>query len=183
MFDFFKRNKEYVSCEWLEYGIHFNMAGLFHCCMYAHSDKNDLPVSRITYNMRYNFDDFLNKKNLSRKNFRKGIIEDRCKGCYVLKKKNWNKQFKIKNMAISTNTTCNSNCIYCYTHNNKQAFNSVPDIPIYDFIEKYIKKKVITADCEVQFGGGEPVLNYEFEKILNLLAYGFILPELNTVWQ
>ncbi len=168
MFDFLKRNKEYVSCEWLEYGIHFNLSGLYHCCMYAHSNANDFPVSRLDFEMKYNFKDFLEKKNKSRKNFRKGIIEDRCKGCFELKKKNWLKQFKIKNMAISTNTSCNSNCIYCYTHNKKKYFNKIPDIPIYDFIKENIKKKIITSDCNIQFGGGEPVLNHEFEKILNL---------------
>ena len=173
MFNFFKKNKEYVSCQWLEYGIHFTASGIHTCDKYAHPSSSMVPISPLDKNNNYNFSDYFKKKKKMRKDARNGKIKPTCSGCYMLKKAVWEDVDKIQCMAISTNTSCNSNCMYCYTHRNKEYFNSKVDIPIYDFIKKSIKEKKIDSDCEIQIGGGEPLLKPEFEKIINIFADNF----------
>lgn len=168
MFEFLKIKKEYVSCQWLEYGMHFTVLGIHFCDKYAHLASSPFPISPLIKNRTYNFSDFFKRKQNARKLARKGIIQPTCKGCYLLKKAKWMNEDKIKCIAISTNTSCNSNCIYCYTHINKRFYNNLSEIPVYEFLQKSIKTKKIEQNCEIQIGGGEPVLNSEFEKIMNL---------------
>ena len=44
------------------------------------------------------------------------------------------------------------------------------DLPIYDFLEKIINKGLVDNNCFFEFGGGEPTLHFEFEKIMNLIS-------------
>ena len=48
MLDILKRKQEYISCEWLEYGMHFAVNGLYYCDKYAHHGGNNEPVSSGT---------------------------------------------------------------------------------------------------------------------------------------
>lgn len=168
MLDILKRKQEYISCEWLEYGMHFAVNGLYYCDKYAHHGGNNEPVSSLKNDSTYDFKDFSLKRKKDIQKVRKGRILDRCKDCYLLKKSNWCNDNKIKHLAISTNLSCNSNCIYCFSHLNKKFFNSLKDIPIYYYLKKCIEKKIINSDCEIQFGGGEPLLNKEFDLIMKL---------------
>ena len=169
MFDFFFDKKEYVSCEWLEYGINFAPKGLYHCPSFTHSYHNDEPVTPIKEDYTYDYDTFLAEKKKIRKNQRKNIIDIRCKGCLHLRKDVWSKKNKITKIAICQNTKCNSDCIYCFTHNEKTFYNQRPDTPVFEFIKKNIDKGIIGKDCAIEFGGGEPVISEEFDDILNYL--------------
>jgi len=165
---FLFKPKEYISCEELEYGIHFDYSGLFHCATYFHSEANNIPVAPITGNLNENFKKLIAQKKYDKSLHKAGKIIPRCKGCFQLEKKVWKKSCKISRIAISANKKCNCDCIYCTTHRNKKILNQLPDIPIYDFLIKMLKENLIENKCEIQFGGGEPTLHYEFEKIMNL---------------
>ena len=168
MFDFFKKNKEYVSCEDFQGGIHFDYSGLFYCATYSHSHENNKCITPIVGDLNKNYKMLIETKKQDKKSFEKVIVIPRCKDCFQLKKKQWKKNQKINRVAISANKKCNSNCIYCTTHCNKAYLNTLPDIPIYNFIKKLIDDKHIDDDCVIQFGGGEPTLHFEFEKIVDL---------------
>lgn len=168
MFDFFKKNKEYVSCKHLEYGIHFECKGLFYCGFYSHSNRNYIPVVKLSDDLNKNIKQLIKIREKDKKSFKSGKIIDRCKDCFMLEKKVWEKSSKIKTMDISTNRTCNSNCIYCTTHANKEYFNSVPDLPIYHILQGLVSKNIIDKNLEVHWGGGEPTLLKEFPQIVDL---------------
>lgn len=168
MFEFIKNKKEYVSCEWLEYGIHFFPKGIEDCCMYVPKKGFYAPVSEVK-NGRYDYKDFFNKKRIARKQHEKGIINERCQGCYNLEKREWKRSKVLSHVVFNLNYKCNSDCIYCYTHANKRFFNNTKDIPVFDFLVDAVKKKIILPDCDIHLGGGEPVLNSEFDSILNFL--------------
>lgn len=170
IFNLFSKNKEYVSCNWLEYGIHFTSSGLDHCDKYAHPGGTPFSISQLDDNHQYNFADFFKKKRKARKQAKKGILPSGCNGCYLLKKKEWEPSDKIKCMAISPHTKCNSNCIYCYTSFNKRAYNSKKDIPIFNILKKLVEKEIISKDCEIAFNNGEPLIMDEFEDIVNLFV-------------
>ncbi len=168
MFNFFKRKREYVSCEWLEYGVHFSPLGIEDCCMYIPKNQDFTPVSCVK-NGKYDYKDFFKKKNIAKKQHAKGIISERCKGCYNLKKDIWKSSKVLSHVVFNLNYKCNSDCIYCYTHKNKRFFNNFRDVPIFDFVKYAVEKKIILPDCDLHLGGGEPLLNDEFEAILNFL--------------
>ena len=170
--DFFNKNKEYISCEWLEYGINISPNGIEYCCMYnPKSDKRE-PVVPIK-NGQYDIKSFLKIKKQVLKKQKKGIINPGCIGCYNLQKGNWNTKDFYKYIVVNLNYKCNSDCCYCFTHKNKLAFNSLKEIPLLNIIKKGIKKKLILPNSEIHLGGGEPTLHTEFEDILNeLLDYG-----------
>lgn len=141
--------------------------------MFAHEGGNNEPLSMLTNNREYNYDVFFTRKRIEINYVRKGKLLPRCKGCFLLKKEQIKKSDKIEYIAISANTRCNSDCIYCPTHRNKQYYNSLSDISILPFIKKIIDKKILSKNCHVEFGGGEPVLHKEFEEVLNLMIdYG-----------
>ena len=170
LFEFFSKNKEYISCEELEYGIHFDMTGLFHCATFFHSNKNNIPVTQLTGNLNKDYKKFLKQKEKDKKLHKKGKIISRCENCFELKNKTWDNSKLIKRIAIAANRRCNSNCIYCTTHRDKIFYNQMKDVPVYDFIKKLFDENLISPDCEAQIGGGESVLHCEFEKLMNLFV-------------
>lgn len=169
MFDFLRKNKEYVSCEWLEYGIHFSPLGIEHCCMYIPKNMDYTPISLLK-NGKYDVKDFFNKKIKTIKSHKKGILDNRCSGCFNLKKDKWVSSKKLSYMVLNLNYACNSDCCYCYTHRNKKLYNKSVDVPVLYFVEDAIKKDLLDINCEIHLGGGEPLLNKEFDDILNLLV-------------
>lgn len=168
MFNFFKKNKEYVCCEDFQGGIHFDYSGLFYCATYSHSHENNKCITPILGDLNKNYKMLIKTKKQDKKSFEKGVVIPRCRDCFQLERKQWEKNQKINRIAISANKRCNSNCVYCTSHRNKEYLNTLPDIPIYDFIKKLVDDKQVGDDCIIQFGGGEPTLHFEFDKIMEL---------------
>ncbi len=168
MLNFLFNSPKYISCEWLEYGMNCAYDGLYNCCMFAHTNKNFHAVCPTGKDGKYNFKEFFRIKNEYRKSHKKGIIIERCNDFPNLKESVWNKKFQIKHISIATNTKCNSDCIYCYSHKRKDMFNKMPDIPILNFLTVGFERKIFSNNIFVLFGGREPVLNHEFENILSL---------------
>lgn len=165
---FLFKPKEYVSCEQLEHGIHFDYTGLYYCGIYSHSNGNNTPVAKLSNDLNKCTKELLRVRKRDVKMLRSGKMINRCKDYFLLEKKVWEKSDKIKKMDISANRRCNSNCIYCTSHKNKEYLNSLPDIPIYNFLEHLIKKNKIDKNIEIHWGGGEPTLLEEFENIVDL---------------
>ena len=169
MFNPLKKERKYVCCQDFQGGIHFDYSGLFYCATYFHSAQNSQPIAPIKGDIEKNYKQLIKQKEIDKKFFLNGQIIDRCKGCFQLEEKTWPPNQKINRIAISANSRCNSNCIYCTTHKHKEYFNKLLDIKIYDFIKKLIQKKQIDNNCIIQFGGGEPTIHFEFEKVMELL--------------
>ena len=168
MFSFFHKEKEFISCEWIEYGVHFSPRGLDHCCMYVPAAKDMGPAVPLK-NGKYCINEFYKKKKQLKNRQRKGIISDKCKGCYVLQKKAWEDKKEFENVVLNLNYKCNADCIYCFSHKAKTYFNTkIKDVPVYEIMKDAIKKKLILRNCEIHLGGGEPALNYEFEDLIEL---------------
>lgn len=164
MFKFLREEKEYVSCDWLENGIHFCHKGIFHCPEYIHG-KNYIPVVSVGTDNSYDFKAYFKAKKQDKKRIKKGIVPDRCEGCLQLKSDTWSKKLQIKKIAISSVSKCNSDCIYCPDHENRQQINKRKDVLVYNFLKKCIKKNLISKDCHIEWGGGEPTIADEFDKI------------------
>ncbi len=67
--------------------------------------------------------------------------------------------------TVWTTKSCNLNCKYCYEHENKETGNM--SIDIENKTLESIKKMIIESDKDIhniQFHGGEPLLNFELIK-------------------
>ena len=166
--NFFSKDKEYISCEELEYGIHFDVTGLFHCATYFHSDKNNEPVMLLTGNLDADYKNFLKQKDTDKKSHRNGKIVERCQNCFQLKCKKWDNSKLIKRIGIAANRKCYSQCMYCVQGTHRKENDKIKDLPVYDFIKNLFDKNLISPECVVQIAGGEPVLHFEFNELMKL---------------
>lgn len=67
---------------------------------------------------------------------------------------------------------CNSNCIFCYSHNTHHNSRSYNEISSADFFD-YLDAQHVKAGDRIIVNGGEPFLHTEIENILSgLVAYG-----------
>lgn len=65
--------------------------------------------------------------------------------------------------------TCNSNCIFCYSHNTIHSGNVHKEISYIDFTDYLTRKKVGSHD-RVIINGGEPFLHTQIINILKFLV-------------
>ena len=82
----------------------------------------------------------------------------------------WDEENYINHFTLNHWTKCNCNCTYCYTKDNKKAFNAYKEYPLYPIIKDMFKKGVIKKAEEscIIFGGGEPTILKDFDKLINL---------------
>ena len=68
--------------------------------------------------------------------------------------------------------TCNSNCVFCYSHNTIHSSRKHNEISLKDFID-YLKLNDVHKDDRVIINGGEPFLHSEIIDLLkSLLDFG-----------
>lgn len=66
---------------------------------------------------------------------------------------------------------CNSNCIFCYSHNTRHNNISHNEIP-FDVFKKYIEEKNVSEHDRIIINGGEPLLHTHIKEILySLISY------------
>ncbi len=87
-----------------------------------------------------------------------------CKGCTFLQKQIVPKmpyENNITFFTINHFTKCNSNCVYCGIGRKTEdiKFRLLP------IIERFIKDKMVSSSCLINWGGGEPTICSEFEDI------------------
>ena len=72
----------------------------------------------------------------------------------------------------NVNYTCNSNCVFCYSHNTIHNAARNREITHSALVEYWHRKELSCRDCVI-VNGGEPLLHEEIDKILaSLLQIG-----------
>ena len=99
---------------------------------------------------------------------KKGIILERCKGCFFLKEREWDDEDYINYMVFNHWTQCNCKCKYCFTNEQSDYFNERKNYNMYPVIKKLADMGKIRGGGEIGFGGGEPALLPEFEPMVNM---------------
>ena len=74
---------------------------------------------------------------------------------------------KIKRIFY-TNITygCNSNCVFCYSHNTKHIKDTYNEVSKESLVE-YWNRMCVTKNDRIIINGGEPLLHTEFKDILH----------------
>ena len=163
----------YKSCQWVNRGIEFRTDSLRLCC-YAYLQGREFEhqtVIKENYHGEHiDWNEIFEIKNKLKNMHKNGEYLDSCKNCIYLEEKDWDEDNYINHFTFNHWTKCNCNCIYCYTAHNKKEFNAYREYSIYPIIKDMFKKGLIkkTNESCLCFGGGEPTLLKDFDKLLDI---------------
>ncbi len=162
---------KYTSCYWVNSGLHFTRYNVRFCCYeYLHS-KNDNIIFDNYKGKKLDYEKYFSMKNEYKTLAKQGNIHKNCKNCIYLEENNWNDDDYFDHFIFNHWLNCNSNCIYCgQTLLKKEEKRQYYDVyPIIKDMKKNNLLKATPQNCIV-FGGGEPVLLKEFDKLTDLFC-------------
>lgn len=168
----FKKDKKlskYVSCEYVQHGFNVDYEDIKMCCFNCHEGGGRQILIDNYKGEMIDWNKFFKEKRKMRELNKKGIILDRCKGCFFLKEQEWDDEDYINYMVFNHWTLCNCKCKYCFTNEQSDFFNARENYNMYPVIKKLVDMGKVRGGGEIGFGGGEPTLLPEFEPLLNLL--------------
>lgn len=172
------KREKYISCKWLESGVCFD-TGVYGsnvklCCYMSAPGGGNSMIFEDYHGSKIDWNEFFRIKNEYRNIQKSGETIPGCVGCVFLEEKYWPQENYIDNIVFDHFTKCNCACTYCYTESDKKGYNKLKTYNIYPIIKEMFDKKIIRIGGAIGFGGGEPTILPEFDKLINLfLKNGF----------
>lgn len=162
-------NSEYISCDRLQNGIDFELDNIEVCCFRCHKGGGNISLAEIQ-NGSVDYDSLIKTRTSLIDENKSGKVNAKCEGCFHLEKKEWDKEEPcIKYIHFNHWTYCNSNCIYCYTKNDKKYNNGMQHYQALPVLKEILKRVKFSPSGEITFAGGEPLLLDEFDEIIEYL--------------
>lgn len=163
----------YKSCQWVNRGIEFRTDSLRLCCygyLQGRETEYQTTIKENYHGELLDWNEIFKIKEEMKSMHKQGKYLDACKDCIYLFEKDWDEENYINHFTLNHWTKCNCNCIYCYTKNDKKAFNAYKEYPIYPIMKDMFKKGIIkkTEESCIIFGGGEPTILKDFDKLIDL---------------
>ena len=163
----------YKSCQWVNRGIEFRTDSLRLCCygyLQGRETEYQTTIKENYHGELLDWNEIFKIKDEMKNMHKQGKYLDACKNCIYLQEKEWDEENYINHFTFNHLTKCNCNCIYCYTKDDKEAFNHYKEYPLYPIIKDMFKKGVIkkTEESCIIFGGGEPTILRDFDKLIDL---------------
>lgn len=178
IFFFFNKRKKietksYTSCAWLESGVCFDNgttgSNVKLCCYLSAPGGGNAMIFTDYHGEKINWRKFFEIKNQYRKVQQSGQTVEQCRGCIFFETKEWTNKDYIDSIIVDHFTRCNCNCVYCYTEEDKKAYNNLKTYNILPIIKDMFKYKILLPGGAIGFGGGEPTILEEFEELVELL--------------
>lgn len=168
-----RQEGSYYSCQWIEHGIVFFPSKISMCC-FCGSEQNKYTLLRENFTgQKFDINRIFYVKNKFRQFFKKGKIHTNCNNCPSLRLDAWDERDYIDSVYISHWTDCNSRCSYCFLSQNEGQFQN-KKYKVYDIVSDMFHSGVLKRNSKILFGGGEPALLDEFDKLINFfLDNGF----------
>lgn len=172
------KREKYISCKWLESGVCFDNgvygSNIKLCCYMSAPGGGNSMIFEDYHGEKINWDEFFRIKNEYREIQKSGKTVPGCVGCVFLQEKEWPQEDFIDSIIFDHFTKCNCACKYCYTEEDKKGYNKLKTYNIYPIIKEMFDKKIIRKNGAIGFGGGEPTILPEFDKLIDLfLKNGF----------
>ena len=170
--------EKYISCSWLESGVCFDNgvygSNVKLCCYMSAPGGGNSMIFEDYHGSKINWDEFFRIKREYREIQKRGETVAGCVGCVFLEEKEWLQEDYIDSIIFDHFTKCNCRCKYCYTEEDKKRYNSLKTYNIYPIIKDMFDKKIIRTGGSIGWGGGEPTILPEFDKVIGLfLKNGF----------
>ena len=162
-------DEKYISCDWITSGIHFFYDCIRFCCYeYLHSKNANVLIPDYK-GQKIDYDKFFELKNMYKNLAKKGEHHLNCRNCIYLSSAEWSDENYFDHFTFNYWSNCNSKCIYCYTKNLSER-DKRQYYEVYPVIKDMSGKGLLRAtprNCVV-FGGGEPTVLKEFDKLVDL---------------
>ena len=161
----------YKSCDWISGGLDFRQSSVVLCCFTYMQGYDEYELIPDYHGEKINWTDLFRKKHELIERQKADNPADFCNNCIYLTERDWVDDDTINCMIFNHWTNCNSACIYCYFGQNHDYYNKQPYydiVPVLEDMEANGILKVVQGSF-VSFGGGEPTLLKDFDKILNIL--------------
>lgn len=167
-----EEKKFYTSCSWLESGVCFDNgtsgSNVKLCCYLSAPGGGNAMIFTDYHGEKINWRKFFEIKNKYRKIQQSGQTVKECEGCIFFETKEWTNKDYIDSIIVDHFTRCNCNCIYCYTEENKKAYNNLKTYNLLPIIKDMFKYKILVPGGAIGYGGGEPTILEEFEDLTEL---------------
>ena len=164
---------EYVSCDWIENGMDFDVgvygSNIMMCCYVSCPGGGNIMLKRDFDGKQINWVKFWQLKNSYRNIQKSGQTIKECTDCVYLRKDNWESGNHIKSIIFDHFTKCNCNCIYCYTNEDKEKYNSLQSYNVLPIVKDMVERGIFIPGGQIGFGGGEPTILDEFEDLIHYL--------------
>ncbi len=152
------------SCRYVFESIRFDMDAIFSCCNNVRGLYVPVPQDA---DVNFVMEEYFKKAD----KILNGIsLGNECEGCYKLTNEFLNEhcndeaETKIKTVYISDWRYCNSDCIYCVHRNEKNNMSHYDILPYLEWLKNNDK---LSDGFKIVFGGGEPGILKNMDKILN----------------
>lgn len=158
--------KKTYGCEDLQGSIYFAPNVLRHCCQRFFVNgkmQGDVEIMKINSDKDLDAQKILNEKKKIINNLNKNIPTP-CDGCPRIKLKHWkdNDQLKINKISMEAHSNCNARCSYC----SEMFYGGLnPNYDLEKMLDKFRNEKIFEDDVAITWGGGEPVLLKNFDRI------------------
>lgn len=166
------QTKRYTSCVWLESGVCFDNgasgSNVKLCCYLSAPGGGNVMIFENYKGEKINWDKFFEIKQKYREIQQNGGIVEGCKGCVFLEERDWPQENYIDSIIFDHFTKCNCRCSYCYTEEDKKKYQTLKTYNIYPIVKDMLDKGILRYSRQIGFGGGEPTILPEFNKLLNL---------------
>lgn len=162
---------KYMSCGFIQHGIEFRYDNEIRICsQVSHIGGGRICLLKDFNPKKFDINQIMETRNQIIDSFKQGNVYPNCKGCMDLKEYPLNNEYpKIKILMLQYWTKCNSKCIYCYTNENKEYYNSLKNFEIYPILKEMYKKNVLDVNGSANFSGGEVSCLKEFHKVVKFL--------------
>ena len=103
-----EENKKFLSCDWLEHGIIFDHENIIRVCCSQCNEGGGRPVIRGYFHGEpLDWHNVFEKKWEMRSVQRTGKTYEKCKGCILLKEKDWDDEDYIDMLLLTHWINCN----------------------------------------------------------------------------
>lgn len=167
-------NKTFKSCEWLEHGIIFDHDNIIRVCCSQCNEGGGRPILKSDFfGVDLDWDSIFYQKRQMRDYHRRGEIYPKCRGCVLLKEKEWDEEDYIGMLLLTHWIDCNCRCIYCPAISDPVLKKRNYHYNIIPVLEDLCNRKLLKKDAFISIAGGESTIYPEFEDMLHLLLeYG-----------
>ena len=161
----------YKSCDWISGGLDFRQNSIVLCCFTYMQGYDEYELVSDYHGEKIDWSELFRKKHELIERQKNNKPADFCKNCIYLEERDWVDDDTINCLILNHWSNCNSSCIYCYYGQNHEVCSKLPYydiVPILEDMEANGILKVIPGSF-VSFGGGEPTLLKDFNKIINII--------------
>lgn len=159
------QNRSVPHCEYLFTQMRIATSKVYYSC-YCICNVSEFPFF-LEKNLDFSIKNYLNELDILLKKSQKG--ESLCCNCKYATNQPIKKLEKnnINQITFDYFKNCNANCIYCFAQKGKTERKTEE---VLNFIKQLEKNNILDKECSFRWGGGEPTILEDFDKLYNFIA-------------